>query len=806
MSELQNLVETYLTSAGYHFLQQREGFLIADRLLGLGGLHDTWLVWVPPKLNLPEDYRRAESGLLGQFSTFIPKYPNSRYFVLTPGVASFTKPFRAEASRLGVTLTVPILFFDSPYKSEVSRDYKSAISSLLEDNQSATRVPQPYVHVTDGNPAGEGDDLYSELLQEISNSHQPCLRVVVGPAGIGKSVLFKAVFHDLYQRFQEHKARRGVFCRPVPLVPAYLRRTTSIRVAQLIDEFLRTDVAAPVPHPTFEWMLCNRYSTWLFDGLDELYTGDPEFFFYLLQLLTYPNSQAQVLICARDSLVTSSTAFAEFLEEFPSGSGQKNVSVYQLKSWEPKSKRIFAWIQLEGRAPKSSDRDSDTVSGFLNWTDSTGSLKSLSGIPYYCALMLEDYKKGKEKEFGTDFALIDHAVTAIIDREIKKGLIRPEIFEPDGLRDWLEETAFHHYSRAFAALSADEIASMALIVLKAGLSQEEQSNVVTSMVQFPLFRRGSEIGTISFEHELICEYLAARFILRKIAADPGWAARSLAGRIDLLGSLMVRFLAAHLLSQQGALQAVADALRGESLFGREFASLLQVLLLADPRRDLVGVQRIILEGRDLSYVQFKDRDLAGVSFRNCKLNGTLFVNCDLRGSHFEGAYLVGTNFLDLEETALHSATFGNLERCQYLVVDNRKIASSNEAAEWVRKVTNTNQELRQPCPAAQQARILFTKFIQVDGSGKRDEMWERDLIRGRRIIGGPTPEECIEAAQRFGYLRLGERPGRMRRAVGEQYGEMVQFVSSLRISDGLRRLLNSLCDRAECEHVPPTLR
>jgi hypothetical protein len=58
MRDIQKLVETYLASAGYNFLQQRDGFLVADRL-GLGGLRDTWAVWLPQKLVLPEDYRRA---------------------------------------------------------------------------------------------------------------------------------------------------------------------------------------------------------------------------------------------------------------------------------------------------------------------------------------------------------------------------------------------------------------------------------------------------------------------------------------------------------------------------------------------------------------------------------------------------------------------------------------------------------------------------------------------------------------------------------------------------------------------------
>jgi hypothetical protein len=265
---------------------------------------------------------------------------------------------------------------------------------------------------------------------------------------------------------------------------------------------------------------------------------------------------------------------------------------------------------------------------------------------------------------------------------------------------------------------------------------------------------------------------------------------------------MVRFLAEHLPNQQGAMLAVADTLRTESLFGRDFAGLLQVLLLADPRRDLVKAQRFGLEGRDLSYVQFLDRDLENVSFRNCNLRGAWFTRCNLKKAHFEGAYFVGTRFSDLEETALENAGFGDLEHWQYIFIDNRKIESLDDAARWIMRATKSAETLKQPCPAAQQVRILFTKYIQIDGSGKRDELRGKDLVRGRRVGGGPAPEDCVEAARRFGYLQAGDRPGRLRRPAGEQYGDMVQFVSSLRLSEGLRRLLNSLCDRADCEHVP----
>jgi hypothetical protein len=130
MSELQGPVESYLQSADYRLLEQRSGFVIADRL-GLGGERDTWLVWVPKTPPLLEDYWRLESSLLGQFSTHLPQYPRAKCFVVLPTFEGFSQDFRSECRRLNVTLTVPIRFFDAPYKVDLSSKYTSAISTQL---------------------------------------------------------------------------------------------------------------------------------------------------------------------------------------------------------------------------------------------------------------------------------------------------------------------------------------------------------------------------------------------------------------------------------------------------------------------------------------------------------------------------------------------------------------------------------------------------------------------------------------------------------------------------------------------------
>ncbi len=119
----------------------------------------------------------------------------------------------------------------------------------------------------------------------------------------------------------------------------------------------------------------------MFDGLDELYSGDPEFFEYLLELLTRPGSHAQILVCARDSLLSSNDAFVQFLRSFPTGVDSA-VQIYRLTEWERPSKRYFASVQLTGKPPKDGASDPPAITAFLNSINATPSVRTLSGLPY----------------------------------------------------------------------------------------------------------------------------------------------------------------------------------------------------------------------------------------------------------------------------------------------------------------------------------------------------------------------------------------------------------------------------------------
>ena len=801
MDTLQSDVQSYLESTGFNLLDIREGFVVADELRP-GGYHDTRLVWVAPPPTVIRDFAQLEQRLLQEFEALIPQYPNARYFLVVYTREGFSRDFRSELTRLRVGWRVPIQFFDTPFKSEEApHATKSAIDSLRDPAIHRQRVPQPYSLLVDGEPKETGEDLLPHLLDGLHRPQSPCLRIVVGPAGVGKSILFKALFSRLYAEFIDRKGRLQIFPRPIPLIPDYMlrRKATTLRTDELIDNFCGVEMAARIPRSTFEWMLVNGYAVWLFDGLDELYAGDKDFFDpYVLDLLTRKESKTQILICARDSLLTSCETLVEFLDQFRPAT-EDIIRLYRLDNWEYPSKRAFAWVRLEGRLPIKEQADPPQVLQFLTYLSRSESIKLLSGVPFYCGLLIDEFKQVKLTEFADDIALIEHAVSGMIKREEDKGLLSPEKFQPNGLNEWLETVAWEYYDTGFTGLRKADIEEYAELVLRPELSPKECSDAITSLVQFPLFAPGPKTGVLTFEHELIGEYLTGRLLLNRITARASWVARSLGAKIDFAHSLIARYMAKHLPGQQGGIQTLVNTLRDEALSERSFANFLQLLLLAKLERDAIKHYSVALEGRDLSHVEFIQRDLQDLSLRNCNLSNTIFRGCDLRNAKFEGAHLMGTRFEQLSEEALRGARFGNLEHFEFIYVGKQRIEYLKKMIEWVQRTSGLTEKIQEPCPAALQLRTLFLRFVYPDGRGRRDESSEDALIRIKRYPEAPGPKDCINACLRFGYLQGSDY---IKRTRGDYYNHIVYFVRNWKLTTEMRQLLNSLCPTSGCEHVP----
>jgi hypothetical protein len=788
MTNLQALAREYLTSAGLRILEERSDCLVADKLV-FGGDRDTWLVWTLPA---EEEPGRYEHMLRTSISSVRPNYPDAKAYLVAPSRGGFSRDFLHTLPELRITFLVPVQFFDAPFKHEEAPKAASAIADIRSLAASQKRVPQPF-RLEDGTGEPQ-DDLFEELLAELAKPDSATVRVIVGRAGIGKSFLFRALFDSLYADFLSAKAQQRSASRPIPLLPEHLKGIYAIRTEALIDNFLRTDVAAPVARATFEWLLVNGFATWLLDGLDELYAGDPGFFEYLFDLLGSRNSKAQITIFCRDSLLTTSDAFAEFRDVCADTPALK---IYRLSQWERRSKRQFAWFALEGRLPKSGEQDSGKVNAFLTTIDRNPTLSSLCGLPFYCDLLVQQHQAGTLQDFSDDVALLNYVIDQMVDREVKKGLVDLGVFEPNGLSEWLEQIAVDYVEgQRYADINCEQAMEYGQFVLQVDLDDNTRRHILTSLLQFPLFRAGEKTGLVAFAHDLVAETLAARAYMRLLTRQPREVAERL-GRVDLEDPTLLRFMASRF--NRAAEEALADEMRRGNLRGRGFAVGLSLMLLARPERDLVKRLGATLEAQDLVAIRFERRDLSSVSFRGSDLSHAVFVDCDLKGAHFEGAFLDRTRFEGTND--FEGAHFGDLSRVQSVGVGRKFLDEPATIRDWIAQATGAPEAPGEPCPTALQMVHMFRKYITPLGEPRRDDLTRQALLAGKRVQGAASTEDCLKEAVRCEYLTGPDDRDRFRRAAGDKYAEMVAFAREGRIGDGIGRLIAGLCRRRGCLHT-----
>lgn len=789
MNSLTPLVEGYLESAGFKILEGDKDCVVADRLV-FAEDHDTRIVWTIPG---GQEMARYESVLRASVSKLRSKYPDAKATVLSSSRSGFSRSLQQELNDQRIRILVPIQFFDTAFKFELAPRAASAIADIRSTKILSQRVRQPYTAEGVTGEASTGRDLLDTLSKELSTSNTPTVRLVVGRAGIGKTFLSRAVFAQLYERFMKAKAQQGSASRPIPLLPDHMKDLYALRTELLIENFLRTDVASPVSRDTFEWLLVNGFTIWLLDGLDELFTGDPDFSDYLLDLITRPGSQAKIVIWSRDSLLTTSDAFMEF-QEWCTGSDMTRV--YHLSPWRRASKRHFAWIRLENRRPFTGESDTPEIRRFLEGIESSPSLRALSDVPFYCDVLLRQSRDGSIQEFADEVVMLNHLIEEMIQREIDKGLIDREAFQPNGLRDWLEQLAVNYVEdRRYADIDKDEAREYGELVLLDHITEEVKRNMLLSLLQFPLFSAGVESGKVGFAHDLIAEALAARYYARKLPSDPVDIGRRVSS-VDLNDPIRLRFMAQNLEpeNETDIVSALKDANAQENMY----KTLLSLLMMIRPERDLLKRLQINFEGAVLSSVSFVKRDLSGVSFRQTDLSHTSFENCNLRNAKFEGAFMNRTKFLG--RTDLEGADFGDLTRVQSFYAAKLFLDSDAKIRDWVEEKTGRQRPINQPCPAALQIAHLFGKFVTPIGAPRRDDLKREGLLAGRRFAGAPKPEECLAAVVRHGFLVGPDHRARFKRAAGDKYGEIVRLVRDSRVSQALGVLVSELCSRRSCTH------
>lgn len=595
MAPLIELASGFLAADGYAVSQPEPGLLAGERA---GERRRVWVADGPgAAATVGAHMRRIRAAAAAA--------PDVSTYVLVPALTGLSNELRQEIARLGIGLRVPVQFFDTPYRADPdggfgtgeARGARSVFSDYLRSQAAAIkgRVPQPYHALTQlgGERGGfaTGEDLLTHLFAQLAKAPEVGeVIVIAGAAGAGKSSLFAALFAALFEHFTAEKRSQRLAPRPILFLPEHIRSARVTSMSGLLAAVAETDAAAATPPRLMSWLNVAGFTTWMFDGLDEFFAGETDFVATLEQRLA-PASRGRVVLCTRDSLLTTSSALSAFLDgRVSTGRG---VTLYELARWERPSQRALAWMRLAGRLPPAaSGGDPAPVARFLAALDASPVASDLAALPFYCDLMLAAASRPAADQPRDEFELLGTTVEAMIDREAAK-LASGEIgftwdvfagadtfvdvaemvekwgaprFAAAGERERLQalleaigrdrlveliEGIAHllrcneRFPGEARGLSVDELEELGQIYLDVGVDPEIEPRVLLAIVQLAFFGPGAAQGTVRFSHEIIADYLAARHAARRIAARPESAdvlGQALGIREDMAGSPFLRAL------------------------------------------------------------------------------------------------------------------------------------------------------------------------------------------------------------------------------------------------------------------------
>lgn len=784
MADLREQVKTFLEAEGFTAGGRRQ--LVVGTRRTIGEDVEYMFVHVPEGYD-PATFSSREAGLLHQFEETAKGNPTAPKFMIVPTLEGMSRAFSEGAAKwYKVKIRTPVQFFDTNFRWDTSPETASAARELRDtgDQQRRLRVSQPY-----SVPGTEqtGPDLLEALRHQLTNPlpKGKSIHIVTGPAGIGKSRLFEVLFADLHKSFMDYKARGGPAApRPFPLIPEYLPLADSQTLRSLSAAYLQTDFVRPLRVEVFQWMVTNGFAVWMLDGLDQVISQDPRFFDYLLDLMTLPGApvKPRVLLCARDSLLASNAAFRELCDEY-----SEDVALYRLAEWGTDSKRHFAAIAL-----------SSSAKDFMAALSQRPSLNTLASIPYYCNLLSQAFRADQLKDEYSETSLVQHALQSLLERDYDKGFIDRVLVEPAEAQEFLEAIASEDFAAGFRGVPTETVQQWARMVLPGKLPDEETERRSASMTNLGAFSHASP-GYIRFSQEVLEQYLLGRYFVRLFGNSPEVFVRELARR-ELPGdSLAIRLVVEHI-KRGGHFRRLKELLYQSVAHKSAFKNILQIAAMSADKPS--ALQDVPFERQDVSNLCFRDLHFQGVSFRGCNLTDTEFVGCNLNATDFDEAILRNTGFLSLSPDALRGAQIGDLAKFYSMRVERGRVVSNHdEARKWFHSHTGERARMVEPCGAALQLRYFFNKFVYVDGTARRSWLGRAAILAGKRFH--PSPEDVLNAAIRRGYLR--EEEGyrhRIHRPDGDAYSEFVGFAANLKLTVGIKLVLDDVCAKESCPHIP----
>ncbi len=783
MKDRLELAQGYLAAEGWDVKASGRGLLLCHRDSRRGDDEKDYLyVWVTADVG--HNFSSQERPYFRRFEEAKDVHPTAELVLLVPGLEGLSTDFRRSARKWwGVKVLAPAQFFDTDLRWERDRRTASAASELRKrgTETARTRIAQPF-HVLQSSDIN-GDDLGTDLLDVLHKtlpgpSSEATIHIIVGPAGMGKSVLFDSLYSRLYDDFIADKRALYLSARPFALLPEYMSDAAAPTIGSLLDAYLRTEFAGQMDRDMFNWKLVHGLGVWLLDGLDEILERDTRFFDHLEDLMTMPDGDRSpsIVICVRDSLFATHKGLKDFCEEYRS-----DVTVYQLDGWEETLKGAFAKQQLKSE---------DDADAFIAGLTDRPALNDLASTPYYCSLLIEEFSTGGLRPGDSETDMLERGLKHIIGRERDKDLLQG--VSDQGIRDLMESCATTTLFEGGVLI--EDVREMGEVVIPEGIDAEEITSLTTQMGQLAVFAQGHD-GMLRFAQEPLEHYLAANHMARSLQSMPERERQSL-GRHDLPDNV-IRLMARCIDPSAHATvwKLLVRQMRVDSIAGRN-ALRLAVALSADTDR----LTHLELAGLNFSGMRFEGHDLRNVVFDGANLTNAEFRGADLTNSSFGNCIIKGTRF-DADIEMLGSITFGEMHRFHSAQIGEMFIKDAKQLGETIGGSSQKPIPTQPACPAARQLRHIFGKFVEVTGEGRRKDIPQRALRRGTQYVTDNDRDNILDEAIRAGYLIEGSTRDRVSRAQDDSYSEIIGFRTALKMSPGIHALLDNTCRKTDCPHV-----
>jgi len=668
------------------------------------------------------------------------------------------------------TYQVPVWFFDREFSAKKTTPLKR----LEEDaaKYEKERIEQPYII-----NGAKDNDLLSFLLKELESPEQPCLRIIVAPAGYGKTVLMGALYTKLKEKFLENKKKQISGRRPLLMLPGHLKQAYDLK--GLINNFIGDEYDYGVAYPeTFQFWIKNNFVTWLLDGLEELLLKIPEEFIYTLlaEYIVAPKSLTpQIVLAIRKPILATSPELRETIEYYQ-GYGLK---LYELCEWKEEQQKKYFYKNLLVNTEEKEN--------FVKDLAQSETLRNVCSIPYYCSLVADLKNNNQMSIFNDDCDLIGWAIEKLCEREFQKG-VDPDILSINNQKDLFVNLACENFRQ-------NKITKELLIelteILLSDINKDIRENQINCLLRHALLTQMGE--DIDFTHDIIKQYLYGHVLLVELKHN---RVKLFESREIEKDTLTFKYLLKH--SNDVEWGKVIEAtfmlpsLPSSSSIG--FRNVMNIFLSS---AEVLEKEEILLK------YQLTDKNLSGLVFRNLNLNNfsmqhsnlssVEFHNCKLTNAKLDGCHLKNTFFdskCELGGMTLRGAILETI-KTETKVLDDQK-----EIKEYFYHRTKVSVEPKGPCQATINMRKVLDKIFK---KGRGSQIPRKFLLQTKCGGGIPT-DKVLEACIRNGLIsEIGEEI----RIKINLFDEIEQFIKELRVTDNIRRVLDDICrdKNIGCQHI-----